>query len=131
MKESLENENKQLFSREELAKYFNCHLSTIHNWTKKGLLTSYCANGRVYYKMSDLELALMPTRKNLKKVKMKELLENEKLFTREEVAKYLNCNLSTIQNLTKKGMLISYCENGRIYYKVSDIESALIANRKK
>jgi len=63
MKESLENENKQIFTKEELAKYLNCNLSTIDNWTKKGLLTSYYANGRVYYKMSDIELALNTNRK--------------------------------------------------------------------
>ena len=64
---------------------------------------------------------------------MKESLENQnkQILTREELAKYLNCNLSTIQNLTKKGLLISYCANGRIYYKISDIESALNTNRKK
>ena len=63
MKESLKNENKQLFTREELAKYFSCHLSTIQYWTKKGLLISYCANGRIYYKVSDIESALITNRK--------------------------------------------------------------------
>ena len=63
MKESLKNENKQIFTREELAKYLNCNLSTIHNWTKKGLLIPYGANGRVYYKISDIESALNTNRK--------------------------------------------------------------------
>jgi hypothetical protein len=59
--------NDELLTREEVAKYFKCDLSTIHNWTKKGLLISYSVYGRVYYKMTDLELALIPIRKNLKK----------------------------------------------------------------
>ena len=63
MKNSLENQKKQILTRKELADYFTCDLSTIQNWTKKGLLTSYFANGRVYYKMSDIELALNTNRK--------------------------------------------------------------------
>ena len=59
--------NEQLLTREEVAQFFKCDLSTIHNWTKKSLLISYSVYGRVYYKMSDLELALTPIRKNLKK----------------------------------------------------------------
>jgi hypothetical protein len=58
---------EQLLTREEVAQFFKCDLSTIHNWTKKGLLTSYSVYGRVYYKMSEIELALIPIRKNLKK----------------------------------------------------------------
>ncbi len=59
--------NEQLLTREETAKYFKCDLSTIHNWTKEGDLLSHSIRGRVYYKMSDVESALIPIRTKTKK----------------------------------------------------------------
>jgi hypothetical protein len=59
--------NEQLLTREETANFFKCDLSTIHNWTKKGDLLSHSVNGRVYYKMSDVESALIPIRTKTKK----------------------------------------------------------------
>jgi hypothetical protein len=59
--------NDELLTREEVAKYFKCDLSTIHNWTNEGLLLSCSVKGRVYYKMSDIESALIPIRKKSKK----------------------------------------------------------------
>ena len=52
--------SQNLLTREEVSKLFKCDLSTIHNWTKKGLLKSYGMNGRVYYKMHEIECALIP-----------------------------------------------------------------------
>lgn len=58
----------------------------------------------------------------------KKILQNPKneLLTREEVAKILKCDLSTVHNWTKKGFLKSYGINGRVYYKSQEIENALI-----
>jgi len=47
-------------------------------------------------------------------------------LTRQEVSEMLKCDLSTIHNWTKKGKLIPYGIGNRVYYKRSDIESALI-----
>lgn len=54
-------------------------------------------------------------------------IENE-LMTREEVAKYLKKDVSTIFRMTKKGVLTSYGlgESNSIYYKRSEINETLI-----
>lgn len=62
----------------------------------------------------ELKSALQPKPKN-------------ELLTRNEVAELLKCDLSTIHNWTKKGKLKKYCLGDRIYYKLSEIESSLIA----
>lgn len=48
-------------------------------------------------------------------------------LTRSEVAEMLKCDLSTIHNWTKKGKLIPYGVGNRVYYKRSEVESAIIA----
>jgi excisionase family DNA binding protein len=48
-------------------------------------------------------------------------------LTREEVAKMLKCDKSTVHNWTKKRKLKKYCLGNRIYYKRSEVEAALIA----
>ena len=35
-------------------------LSTIHNWTKRGKLKAYGIAGRIYYKRSEVEMAIKP-----------------------------------------------------------------------
>jgi hypothetical protein len=56
-----------LLTREEVSKLLKCDLSTIHNWTKKGFLKSYGINGRVYYKLEEVENALIPIKRIDKK----------------------------------------------------------------
>ena len=58
---------EELLSREDVARILKCDLSTIHNWTKKGFLKSYGINGRVYYKMHEIECALTPINRTDKK----------------------------------------------------------------
>ncbi len=58
---------EELLSREDVARILKCDLSTVHNWTKKGLLKSYGINGRVYYKMLEIECALIPINRTDKK----------------------------------------------------------------
>lgn len=50
----------------------------------------------------------------------------EELLTRTETAELLKINLSTVHNWTKKGRLKPYGLGGKIYFKRSEVESALI-----
>jgi excisionase family DNA binding protein len=50
----------------------------------------------------------------------------EELLTRKETAKLLKINLSTLYLWTKKGRLKSYGISGKVYYKRSEVESALV-----
>ena len=47
-------------------------------------------------------------------------------LTRKEVAELLKCDLSTIHNWTKRGKLSAYYLGDRVYYKRSEIDSALV-----
>ena len=48
-------------------------------------------------------------------------------LTRNEVAKLLKCDLSTVHNWTKKGKLVKHCIGNRAYYKRSEVEAAIIS----
>ena len=50
----------------------------------------------------------------------------EEYLTRSETANMLKINLSTLYHWTKKGKLKSYGLSGKVYYKRSEVESALI-----
>lgn len=50
----------------------------------------------------------------------------QELLTRSETAKLLKINLSTLYLWTKKNRLKSYGISGKVYYKRSEVESALI-----
>lgn len=50
---------QELLTRSETAKLLKINLSSVHNWTKKGLLKSYGISGKVYYKRSEVESALI------------------------------------------------------------------------
>ena len=52
--------------------------------------------------------------------------EPTEYLTRKEVSELLKINLSTVYNWTNKGKLIPYGLVGRVYYKRSEIEEALI-----
>ncbi len=47
-------------TRTEVKELLKVDLSTIHYWTKKGKLKSYGIGNRVYYKRSEVELAIIP-----------------------------------------------------------------------
>jgi len=51
----------------------------------------------------------------------------QELLTRSETAKLLKINLSTLHLWTVKGVLNKYGISGKVYYKRSEVESALIA----
>lgn len=49
----------EYLTRQEVAEMLKCDLSTVHNWTTRGILTKYCISNRTYYKRSDIEAALV------------------------------------------------------------------------
>jgi hypothetical protein len=51
-------EPTEYLTRNEVAEILKINLSSVHNWTKKGILTSYQISGRVYYKRSGIENAM-------------------------------------------------------------------------
>ncbi|MFD0977844.1 helix-turn-helix domain-containing protein [Salinimicrobium gaetbulicola] len=50
----------------------------------------------------------------------------EELLTREEVAKLLKIDISSVHNWSKKGTLKRHAIGGRVYFKRSEIEESLI-----
>ncbi len=54
----------ELLTRNEAADWFKCNLSTIHNWTVRGILIPHGISGRVYYKRSEIEATLIAFGKN-------------------------------------------------------------------
>lgn len=53
----------EYLSRQETADLLKADLSSIHNWTKRKLLQSYGISGRVYYKRSEIENAIVKLKK--------------------------------------------------------------------
>jgi hypothetical protein len=49
----------EYIARLELSKMLDVDISTIHNWTVKGILKKHCIGNRVYYKRSEIEEALV------------------------------------------------------------------------
>lgn len=82
----------------------------IINETKEDFLTSILEGIREVVK--DLTKQIAPK-------------ENDYL-TRQETADLLKIDLSTLHSWTKKGKLISYGIQGRVYYKRADIENAMV-----
>ena len=50
----------EYLTRDEVAQFLKCDLSTVHNWTKKGKLIPYGLGNRVYYKRTEVENAIIP-----------------------------------------------------------------------
>ncbi|USD26862.1 helix-turn-helix domain-containing protein [Flagellimonas marinaquae] len=50
---------EEFLSRKATAQLLNINLSTLYLWTKKGVLQSYGISGKVYYKRSEVESALV------------------------------------------------------------------------
>lgn len=60
LKENIQpKEPMELLTRKEAAEYLKVDLSTLWNWSKKGILPSYGIGNRVYYKRSEIEDALV------------------------------------------------------------------------
>jgi hypothetical protein len=56
-------EPNRYLTRQDLADMLQIDLSSVHNWTKKGTLTSYQISGRVYYKLDEVENAIVKLNK--------------------------------------------------------------------
>ena len=82
----------------------------IINETKEDFLTSILEGFREVVK--DLTKQIAPK-------------ENDYL-TRQETASLLKIDLSTLHSWIKKGKLISYGIQGRVYYKRADLENAMV-----
>ena len=46
-------------TRKEISEMLKINLSTVHNWTKKGVLKGYYIQGRVFYKREEVESAIV------------------------------------------------------------------------
>ena len=53
-------EPTEYLTRNEVARLLSVDLSTLHNWNKKGKLTSYGIGHRVYYTRHEVESMLKP-----------------------------------------------------------------------
>ena len=53
----------EYLTRVEVSKMLKIDLSSVHNWTKKRILISYQIGGRVYYKRSEIENAIVELKK--------------------------------------------------------------------
>ena len=49
----------EYLTRKQVAKMLDINLTTLNNWTKKRILTSYAIQGRVYYKRDEVERAFI------------------------------------------------------------------------
>ncbi|MBB4119778.1 transcriptional regulator with PAS, ATPase and Fis domain [Mesonia hippocampi] len=52
--------------------------------------------------------------------------QSDEYLTREQTAKLLNIDLSTLWHWKKKGILIPYGVGNRVYYRRSDIDKAMV-----
>jgi hypothetical protein len=55
-----------------------------------------------------------------------EKMNNEELLTPNEVALLLKCDVKSVYNWTKRGLLVRYAIAKRVYYKRSEVLSSLI-----
>lgn len=56
-------EPNRYLTRQEVANMLNIDLSSVHNWSKKGILQPYQISGRVYYKLEEIENSIIQLKK--------------------------------------------------------------------
>ena len=49
----------EFLTRKETARFFGTSLVTLHDWSKKGLITPYKMGNRIYFKRSELVESLL------------------------------------------------------------------------
>ena len=54
-----DNEPKRYLSADEVCKRLGITTPTIHDWRKRGILKTYKLGSRVYYRMDDIENAMI------------------------------------------------------------------------
>lgn len=52
-------EPTKYLTRNDVAEMLQIDISSVHNWTKKGILQAHQISGRVYYKRSEVENAIV------------------------------------------------------------------------
>ncbi len=50
-------------TRSDIAEMLKIDLSSVHNWTKRGILKSYQISGRIYFKRDEVEQAIVALKK--------------------------------------------------------------------
>lgn len=84
----------------------------------------------VLTKSSDLEKMIQAAVKaelqNFSRWFEDQIEDNDKTLTREETVKYLDISSTTLYRWTKEGVIQSYGIGSRVYYKLSDVNAALI-----
>jgi hypothetical protein len=64
LKEHLQpKEPTKYLTRSDVAEMLKIDLSSVHNWTKRGILKSYQIAGRIYYKRDEVENAIIELKK--------------------------------------------------------------------
>lgn len=56
-------EPNRYLTRQDVAKMLDIDLSSVHNWSKKGILQPYQISGRVYYKLQEIESSIVQLKK--------------------------------------------------------------------
>ena len=56
-------EPTKYLGRKEVAELLNVNISSIHNYTVKGILTAFQLGGKIYYKKADIEAAMIELKK--------------------------------------------------------------------
>lgn len=56
-------EQNTYLTRSDVANMLKIDISSVHNWTRKGILKSYQISGRVYYKLAEVEGAIVELKK--------------------------------------------------------------------
>ena len=56
-------EPAEFLTRQEVSSLLKINLSSVHNWSKRKILQSYQIGGRVYYKRSEVENAIIKLNK--------------------------------------------------------------------
>lgn len=78
-------------------------------------------------KISFLENILLEIKSQVNSIQLK---EQTRFLTRKDVADLLQVDLGTVTNWRKKGVLTAHQIGGRIYYKLDQIEEAMIELKK-
>ena len=47
------------YTRKEVATLFSCSLSTVYNWTSRGILTAYGIGNRILYRVDEVHNSLI------------------------------------------------------------------------
>ena len=52
-------EPTEYMTRQEVAEWLKVDVSTVHNWTVKGIIKKYALEGKVFYKRAEVEQSIV------------------------------------------------------------------------